>query len=83
MRPMRSSGLSGRKAHARPSYACQNVVCGKEWCVAYHQKGCDDPVDKYAEENLLPDMALGEDLVETLVSNFAEDGIHHDEQTDS
>jgi hypothetical protein len=51
--------------------------------MGYHQKGCNYPVDEYAKENLLPDVPLGEDLVETLISNFAEDGIHHNEQADS
>jgi hypothetical protein len=51
--------------------------------MGYHQKGRNYPVDKYAKENLLPDVPLGEDLVETLISNFAEDGIHHNEQADS
>lgn len=51
--------------------------------MSYHQKGCNYPVDEYAEKYLLPDVALGEDLVETLVSDFAEDGIHHNEETDS
>lgn len=31
IRPMRSSGLSGRKAHARPSYHRQNIVCSRKW----------------------------------------------------
>jgi hypothetical protein len=50
--------------------------------MSYHQKGCNYPVDEYAEKDLLPDVALREDLVEALVSDFAEDGIHHDEQAD-
>lgn len=31
IRPMRSSGLSGRKAHAKPSYHCQDIVCLMNW----------------------------------------------------
>lgn len=38
--------------------------------VAYHQEGRNKPVDDYAKEDLLPDVGLGEDLVETFVSDF-------------
>lgn len=59
-------------------------VCYSAWqgrVRANHQEGRNNPVDDYTEEYLLPDIALGEYFVEALVSDFAEDGIHHDEQT--
>ena len=69
--------MPGRAIIVRILYVRGNGAMG------YHQKGRNYPVDKYAKENLLPDVPLGEDLVETLISNFAEDGIHHNEQADS
>lgn len=46
----------------------------------YHEEGCDDPVDKDTEANLLPDLAVRKDPVESLVAHLAQDRVHHDEQ---
>lgn len=70
IRPTRSSGLSGRNAHAKPSWSVLAII-GDRWIATYHQEGCNNPVDDYAEEDLLPDVALGEDLMKTFVSDFA------------
>jgi len=46
----------------------------------YHDQGGDDPVDDNTETELYPDLAFTEDLVQLLVLNFAQDGIHHHQQ---
>lgn len=46
----------------------------------YHDERRDDPVQDDAEEDLDPDFAFAEDVVEGFELDFAEDGVHHDEQ---
>jgi hypothetical protein len=50
--------------------------------MVYHDERRDYPVHEDAEEDLDPDLAFAEDVVERLELDFAEDGIHHHEQAD-
>lgn len=96
---MRSSGLSGRNAHARPSCSSQHKYGPRFLSIVlmpfleapyyltmgaregtYHEERRNDPVDDYTEEHLPPDIALGKDLMKTLVPHLAKDRIHHDEE---
>lgn len=43
--------------------------------------GSNDPVYNDAEANLLPEIPLGQELVQRLVLNLAQDGVHHDQQS--
>lgn len=64
MRPVRRSGSSGRKAHAKPSYA--RVRGTFRWMEGdegrrgrvYHEEGRYDPVDEDAESELFPEAFL-------------------------
>lgn len=48
----------------------------------YHEKRRNNPVDKDAKEQLPPYLPVRKQLVQRLVSHLAQDGIHHDQQTD-
>lgn len=48
---------------------------------SYHEEGRNNPVDDDTEANLLPNASMAKDIVQGLVSNFAENGVHHDQQT--
>jgi hypothetical protein len=52
-------------------------VVGEREEEGYHEERSDDPVYDYAEENLFPDFLFAEDVVESFVADFTEDGIHH------
>lgn len=54
-------------------------MCGFGGGGEYHDERGDDPVQDDAEEDLDPDFAFAEDVVEGFELDFAEDGVHHDE----
>ena len=49
----------------------------------YHEKWGNDPVDEQAERELSPEGLLTNNMMEDLVADFTQDGIHHDEKSDS
>lgn len=49
---------------------------------AYHEERRNYPVHEDAEADLDPQATLPGEVVQGLVSNFAEDGVHHHKQTD-
>lgn len=46
--------------------------------MGYHEERCNNPVDEDAKGDLFPDTAIGEDMVQSLEADFAENRIHHD-----
>lgn len=87
MRPSLRVGSSGRNAHANPSCSQGRLLelnirrKGLRTCT-YHQKGGDYPVDKYTERHLDPDLAGLEDAMQRLILHFAENRVHHNQETD-
>lgn len=55
---------------------------GEGRLAAYHEQRSDDPVQDDAEEDLDPNFAFAENVVEGFELDFAEDGVHHYEQAD-
>lgn len=49
----------------------------------YHKKRGNDPINNDTERNLNPYLTGFEDLMQALKAHFAENGIHHDKQTNS
>ena len=54
----------------------------RESKVTYHDQGSDNPVDHNAESDLHPNFSLTEDAVKSFVSDFTQDRVHHNEQSD-
>lgn len=50
--------------------------------MTYHEEGRDDPIHYDREPNLYPQPLLLEGQMERFVPDLAQDGIHHDKQTD-
>jgi hypothetical protein len=84
IKPSRRPDLSGRNAHAKASYCIVNThsKVDEEAAGPYHDEWSEHPVDNNAEEDLVPDCLSLEDMVKSFVSDFAEDWIHHYEETD-
>lgn len=51
-------------------------------CEGEHEERRDNPVHEDAEGQLFPEGLLAEDVMECLVADVAENGIHHDQQAD-
>lgn len=49
----------------------------------YHEERGYNPIDEYAERNLYPNLTSPENMMQALVSNLAQNGVHHDEKADS
>lgn len=49
----------------------------------YHKERSNNPIDNYTESNLDPNLTRPENMMQTLISNLAEDGVHHNKKTDS
>ena len=72
--PMRSSLLSGKKAHARASCHAISMWSPENWSVetcTYHEEGSENPIDEQAEADLLPHAPVGENFMQGLVAHFA------------
>lgn len=83
IKPSRSSGSSGRKAHASASWNIQHQHANLDGLNnSYHQERSNNPIDEDAETNLDPDPTLSEDMVQRFVSYFAKNRVHHDQETD-
>lgn len=82
IKPLRRPGSSGRKAHARASCGVLafDVCFHERELVSYHEEGCDKPVHDDAEQYLDPKTPFEGRTVKRLIPNFAQDGVHHDEQ---
>lgn len=67
-----------------PKYVSQEetVQCRRK-VMTYHEKWGNDPIYDDAKQYLLPHGSLRQDLVEGLVLDFAQNRIHHDEETNS
>lgn len=50
--------------------------------MTYHQEGSNDPVQEYAKGDLNPDFSCLKDPMQSLVLYFAENGVHHNQQSD-
>ena len=51
--------------------------------MTYHEKWSNDPINENTECNLNPYLTGVENPMQTLITHFAENGIHHDKQTNS
>ena len=47
-----------------------------------HEEGGEDPVKEEGDEEVGPEGTGAEEKVQSFVANFAEDGVHHDEEAD-
>lgn len=81
IRPVRSPGSSGKKAQASPSCSISTRKSQKGHKISYHKEGRHDPIHDDAETQLYPDLAVGEDKVQSLVLYLAQNWIHHNQKT--